>query len=224
MVSVTAAQAGAAAKRGYLHDLGLPIMFGAVVLLVSATLLLGANISAVRANLAQIAHAQQVVNTISELETGMLSDEMVVRSYALTGDPSFMRVRQFGGASRERARRDLTRLMATEPKRVDAVRQVMADIARHVEIFDSLGGNGPDKAGIVARAIVNPDVRDNMRRVRTGLRQLRTAELTDLGARQRDVTEQLGKAFFLAIGIIITAFVLGGIGIWAAQLAHPHKH
>jgi CHASE3 domain sensor protein len=221
---VTAAQAHAAAKRGHLRDLGLPTMFGAVVLLVSATLLLGANISALRGNLAQVAHAQQVVNKIAELETGLLGEEMIVRGYALTGDASFLRMQRTGAQKREAAQNELTRLMAAEPQRADQVRRVMDDIARHVEIFGNLAGNGPDKAGIVARAIVDPSVRDNMRRVRTGLRQLRANELDDLGARQREITEQLGRAFLLAIGIIITAFVLGGIGIWAAQLHHPQKH
>jgi CHASE3 domain sensor protein len=221
---VTAAQAGAAAKRGYLRELGLPTMFGAIVLLVSATLLLGANISALRANLAQIAHAQQVLNKISELETGLLGEEMIVRGYALTGDSSFLRMQNSGAHNREIACIELARLMASNPQRADMFQQVMRDVAKHVEIFSGLNGLGPDKAAVVARAIVDPQVRANMRNVRRGLRQLRTAELNDLGARQRDVTEQLGKAFSLAIGIIVTAFVLGGIGIWAAQFAHPQKH
>jgi CHASE3 domain sensor protein len=199
-------------------------MFGAIVLLVSATLLLSANISALRGSLARMDHSQKVLNTISELETGLLGEEMIVRGYALTGDASFLRMQAAGARNRDAARIELTRLMTAEPERAAQARRVMDDIARHVEIFGNLSGNGPDKAIVVARAIVDPGVRDNMRRVRTGLRQLRAAELNDLSAHQRDITGQLGRAFFLAIGIIITAFVLGGIGMWAAQLNDPQKH
>jgi CHASE3 domain sensor protein len=199
-------------------------MFGAIVLLVSATLLLGANVSALRASLARMDHAQKVLNTISGLETGLLGEEMIVRGYALTGDASFLRMQKIGAQNRETAREELASLMASEPQRAAQVRQVMHDIARHVEIFGSLSGKGPDKAAEVARAIVDPGVRDNMRSVRRGLRQLRAAELDELSSHQRDITGQLGRAFSLAVGIIITAFVLGGIGMWAAQLKGPQKH
>lgn len=223
MVSGTAAQAGAAERRGHLRDLGLPTMFGAIVLLVSATLLLGANISALRGSLARMDHSQKVLNTISELETGLLGEEMVVRGYALTGDASFLRMQALGARNREAACNKLTGLMAAEPQRAAEVNRVMQDIARHVEIFGNLSGYGPDKAAVVAHAIVDPGVRDNMRKVRSGLKQLRAAELDDLSAHQRAITGQLGRAFVLAIGIIITAFILGGIGMWAAQLSGPKK-
>lgn len=199
-------------------------MFGAVVLLVSATLLLGANISALRGNLAWMEHSQRVLNQISGLETGLLGEEMVVRGYALTGDSSFLKRQRSGARDREAASNELFRLMAARPQRAGQFRLLMRDVARHVEIFGKLEGAGPDKAAIVARAIVDPAVRDNMRRVRVGLRQLRTAELDGLAAHQREITDQLGRAFLLAVGIIVTAFVLGGIGIWAAQLSHPQKH
>jgi CHASE3 domain sensor protein len=223
VVSGTVAQASAAARHGYLHDLGLPIMFGAIVLLVSATLLLGANITALRGNLSLMEHSQRVLDQISDLENGLLGEEMIVRGYALTGDPSFLKVQKVGAHNREAARQQLIRLMTSEPQHADRLRLLLRDIARHNEIFGQLEGNGPEKATTVARAIIDPGVRENMRRVRADLRQLRAAEFDSLRTHQRDITSQLGRAFILAVGIIITAFVLGGIGMWAAQFNHPQK-
>lgn len=203
--------------------MGLPILFGAVVLLVSAALLLGANIAALRGNLAWMDHSQQVLNQIADLETGVLGEEMIVRGYALTGDGSFLWMQKSGERRRNIARATLIRLMAAEPQRAEEFRQVLQDITRHTEIFGKLSGIGPDRAQIVARAIVNSDVRSNMRRTRDGLAALRAAEMRDFATRQRDITNQLARAFFLAVGIIVTAFLLGGIGVWAAQIKAPRR-
>ena len=224
MVSLTAVQGRAATKRGHLREMGLPILFGAIVLLVSATLLLGVNISALRGNLDRMDHSQKVLNEIADLETGILGEEMIVRGYALTGDASFLRMQKSGERRRDIARNALLRLMAAEPQRAEQFRQVMLDVARHVEIFGKLSGIGPDRAQIVARAIVNPDVRSNMRRTRDGLAALRSQELRDLSAHQRDITNQLSRAFLLAMGIIIAAFLLGGVGVWTAQLKPPQTY
>jgi CHASE3 domain sensor protein len=218
---MTAALGGAQTKRGHLHDMGLPILFGAVVLLVSATMLLGANISALRGNLERMDHSQKVLNEIADLETSVLGEELVVRGYALTGDASFLRMQKSNEHRRDIARAALLRLMAAEPQRAEQFRQVMLNVARHVEIFGKLSGIGPDRAQIVARAIVNPAVRSNMSRTRNGLAALRSDELRDLSAHQRDITNQLSRAFLLAMGIILTAFLLGGIGVWAVQIKAP---
>lgn len=222
MVSVTATDAGAVTKRSHLRELGLPTMFGAVVLLVSATLLLGANISALRGNLKWIEHSQQVLNQIGVLEAAVLSEEMTVRGYALTGDKRFLQYQKEERGRCTRSLAELSRLAAAEGYRVADVRSLDHSVRRHMELFGGLTVDGPQRAAVVARAIVDPAVRENMRQTRQGLEQLREAELRDLGARQRDITGQLGRAFLLAVGIILAAFVLGGIGVWAAQLT-PHR-
>ncbi len=224
MVSLKAVQDRAATKRGHLRDMGLPILLAAVVLLVSATLLLGANIAALRGSVERIDHSQQVLNQIADLEAGILGEEMVVRGYALTGDGSFLWMQKSGERRRNSARKALIRLMATEPQRAEPFQQVIRNIAQHEQIFGKLSGIGPDRAQIVARAIVNPDVRSNMRRTRDGLAALRSDELRDLAGHQRAITNQLSRAFLLAMGIIITAFLLSGIGVWAVQLKPPQTH
>ena len=207
----------------YLRELGLPTLFGAIVLLGSATLLLLANISALRSSLNAIEHTQGILVQLAELEAGILGDELTVRGYALTGDRRFV---AFQAGERDKVRRaeaELIRLSASEGDMAGQYRRVFEAVDRHTEIFGRLTGYGPDRAAMVARAIVDPAVRANMAAARTGLAALRTAEVHRLGDRQRRMTNQITRAFALALGIIVAAFLLGGVGVWAARLQSPFE-
>lgn len=212
-----------AAKRGYLREMGVPILFGAVVLLVSATLLLGANISALRASLNWMDHSQKVLVELSKLEGAVLSNEMTVRGLALTQDKRFVEFHQREAQRSREALTALHMLMLKEPYRKAQFDGVEKSIEQHLAIFGNLVEPGLNTPKSVAEAILDPDVRENMRLVRTGIAQLRDAESRDLSDRLHDVTNQLLRAFFLAVGIIISAFVFGGFGVWAAQLKGPLK-
>lgn len=198
-------------------------MFGAVVLLVSATLLLGANISALRGNLAWMDHSQRVLNQIAILETTDLGEELTIRGYALTGDSRFLDFQKQERGKCQAALAELHRLSAVESGRRAEFGFVERTVRQHLDMFGNLPIHGADRAEVVARAIVDPAVRAHMRRTRNGLVSLRAAELSDLASRQRAVTDQLGRAFFLALGIILAAFLLGGAGVWAAQIKGPRR-
>ncbi len=221
LVSVTAARADAASKHAHLRDIGLPTMFGAVVLLVSATLLLGVNISALRGNLKWMEHAQQVVTHLDVLEAAVLSEELTIRGYALTGDQRFLEFQQNERARSHDALAELQHLAASEPRRAAEFNAVERYTLHHRDVFGNLALTGPDRAAVVSRAILDPNVRETMRRTRRAMETLRAAELSDLGVHQRDITNQIGRAFLLAVGIILAAFVLGGVGVWVAQLKAP---
>lgn len=221
MVTRTAEQDTAGGRYRYLRELGLPTLFGAVVLLGSATLLLFANITALKANLRSMEHSQKVLTQIAELETGILGDELTVRGYALTGDPQFLYYQKRERGKANKAMAELLRLSADEPEHASEYQRVMQDVAWHGDAFQKLSGSGPDKSQVVARAIVDPTIRANMKKTRLGLAALRNQELQDLGDRQRQMTDQISRAFFLAVGIILAAFGLGGVGVWAARLQGP---
>jgi CHASE3 domain sensor protein len=201
-------------RRKPLKELGLPIIFGAVVLFASALMLLSVNISALRANLGRIEHSQQVLMQNAELETGILGDELTVRGYGLTRDARFLRFQERERARSQRALDALTRLMAADPERSKLFQTVRRDVVEHMANYGKLRGAAAD---VVAKAIVDPAIRANMRRTRDGLAALRSAEVRDLGDRQREMTGQITFAFLLAIGIILAAFVLGGFGVLASQ-------
>jgi CHASE3 domain sensor protein len=208
-------------KRGHLRDLGLPTIFGAIVLFASATLLLGANVAALRDNLKWMEHAQKVLMCMADVETGVLGDELTVRGYALTGDERFLHFQKLERAKSLKAANELTALTATEPNHAEHFRKVRRDFDRHMQIFGELTGKGPE---IVSKAIVDPQIRANMKRTRNGLAALRAEEVRDLGERQREMTTQISRAFLLAFAIVVAAFLLGGFGLVIAQLRGSLRH
>lgn len=201
----------------------MPILFGAIVLLVSATLMLGVNISALRGSLDGMEHSQQVLNNVATLENGLMGYELTVRGYALTGDPSFISMQKAGAARRQKAIANLTRLVTHDSDHVGALHSALAGIERHTATYEKLAGTGASQVAIVAKTILDPAVRANTLRTRTSLAYLRDTEMRKLADRQRDITSQLFRAFFLAITIIVAAFLLGGIGVWASQIGRREK-
>lgn len=222
VIDLTAARSGAGTKRSHLREMGMPTLFGAVVLLVSATLLLGANLSALRGNLKWIEHSQQMLDQINNLETSTLGEELSVRGYALTGDPVFLQYHRYERSHSLDALAQIQRLSSVEGHQraeFDRVRQL---IDQHMALFGALAVESEDRTVRAVKAITDPVVRANMLQTRQGLRELRAIEQHEFAARQHDVADQLFRAFFLAIGIIVAAFLLGGLGVWAAQLKPPH--
>lgn len=205
-------------RRGHLRELGIPTIFGAAVLFVSATLLLGVNISALRGNLIWAQHAQLILQHTSALDAGILGEELTVRGYALSGDKRFL---DFQNSERNKIRaavRALDRLAATDPEEMQILRTFRRDVDRHLATFGGLKGIGPDKASLVARAIVDPDIRASTKRVRSGLAKLTTVEQNELAKREGEMASQISQAFVLGIGIILAAVLLGGFGLMASQL------
>jgi CHASE3 domain sensor protein len=210
-------------RHGYFRELGQPALFGAVVLLFSATLLLGTNISAMRGNMVWIAHTQKVLQQISLLESSLAGEQLTVRSYALTGDKRFLAYQKKSRANVVGALDELTRQTAVDPFAAERMKRIRTAVAAHLNQFGSLSGTGPDRAVLVAAAILDPARRAVVRRARTEVASFRAGEVHLLGDRQDVLTQQLSHAFFLAVGIIVAAFLLGGLGLVAVQFHSPGK-
>jgi CHASE3 domain sensor protein len=208
-------------RQRHLRELGVPVLFGAAVLFLSGTLLLGANITAMQEDLASIEHTQQVLRQISVLESSLTGEELTVRSYALTGDPRFLRYRKNERRHAQQAIAELGRLSVSGADEAIHYQRIRAAAGRHAALFDSLSGKGPERAGEVARAILDEDLRAVVRSPITELKAFRACEVRRLGNRQEALTAQLSHAFLLAIGIILAAFLLAGIGLMAARIRLP---
>jgi CHASE3 domain sensor protein len=216
--------AAAGHRQGYFRELGLPALFGAAVLLFSATLLLGANISAMRGNMGWIARTQQVLQHISLLESSLAGEQLTVRSYALTGDGRFLGYQKKSRENAVGALDALARRTADDPFAAERLPRIRAAVAAHHNLLGSLMGTGPDRTGIVAAAILDPFKRAVVRRARTEVASFRAGEVRLLGERQDVLTQQLSHAFVLAVGIIVAAFLLGGMGLVALLFHRPDKH
>jgi CHASE3 domain sensor protein len=222
-ITVAAGHSGALHDRrhGVLRELALPAMFGAAVLFFSAAMLLGVNISAMRGNLGWIELTQKILIQISEAERGVVGDELTVRSFALTGDPRFLEYQQLERRRLTNAVDALDKLAAVEPGGPARMRAVRETVGRHTAIYTGITGFGPDKAAVVGETINDDAKRTIMFRAREALAEYRAEEIRVLGVRQQKLTAQLSQAFVLAIGIILAAFVLGGLGLLMAQLRIP---
>lgn len=208
-------------RHGILHELGLPALFGACVMLLSATLLLGVNIEAMRDNLAWIARTQQILLAVADAETGVVGDQLTLRGYALTGDARFLLYQKVERDKLQRAMARLAQLAAPDPggaERIETIRNLMR---RHMDNYGGVSGLGPAHADAVAKAIDDDKKRVIMFKARGALAAFRSDEVRALGERQDHLTRQLGQSFLLAVGIIVAAFLLGGLGLIASQLRLP---
>lgn len=208
-------------KSLILRELGLPILFGAAVLLFSATMLLGVNISAMQSNVAWIQNIQKILLVISDAEAGVVGEQLTVRSFALTGDTRFLVYQDAERTKLINAMHKLEALAAVEPGSQVRIRQIRKLVDQHMALWAGLRGTGPDRAAVLGLAIEDENNRKIMLGTRKVLADYRAGEVRSLGERQEQLTHQLSRAFVLGIGIIIAAFVLGGLGLVAGQFRIP---
>jgi hypothetical protein len=140
-----------------LRELGLPVLFGAAVLLFSATMLLGVNISAVQGSVAHIQHDQQILLGISDAEAGVVGEQLTVRSYALTGNPRFL---TYQGVERRKTSDAMDKIAALAMGEVDAARAHVAQAATATWRCGRASRYHPDRAQHLGKAITTTSFAD----------------------------------------------------------------
>ena len=206
------------AHRGYLRQIGTPTLIGSVVLLICALLLLGANVSALRDSFVWVQRTDDVLVQLSEVETRLVGNELTVRGFALTDDPVFLTYQKSEQDQMAAAMGKLTTLIAEEPSQASRFTVLRGLVDKRLTHFTYLTSLGPGHAQEVAVAIRDPDKRAVMRAARAQVITMRAEELKLLANRQAAVAEQSTRAYELAIGIVILAFVFGALGFAFAQI------
>jgi hypothetical protein len=117
----------------------------------------------------------------------------------------------------------LETLAAVEPGGRARVHQIHTLVEQHMALWASLRGIGPERAAVLGQAIEDAGKRKIMLGTRKALADYRADEVRSLGVRQEQLTHQLSRAFVLGIGIIIAAFLLGGVGVIAGQFRIPSR-
>ena len=206
------------AHRGYLRQIGTPTLIGSIVLLISALLLLGANVSALRNSFAWVQRTDDVLVQLAAVETRLVANELTVRGYALTDDPIFLTYQKNEQGQMAMAIRKLAVLIADEPSQKNRFAALRSLVDKRMAHFARLTSLGPGHAQEVAVAIRDPQKRTVMRAARGQAITMRNEELKLLANRQAAVAEQSTRAYELAIGIVLLAFVFGGLGLAFAQI------
>jgi hypothetical protein len=150
-----------------------------------------------------------------------VGEQLTVRSYALTGDARFLRYQDAERRKLATAMSDMTRLTADDAADAARVRGLRTLVDQHTAVWTGLRGIGPDRAALLGKAIVDHNLRKVMLGTRKALATYRADKVRSISERQVMLTRQLSRAFFLAVGIIIAAFLLGVAGVAAAQFRLP---
>ena len=201
-----------------MRQIGTPTLIGSVVLLMSALLLLGANVSALRDSFVWVQRTEDILVQLSEVETRLVGNELTVRGFALTDDPVFLTYQKSEQEQMAAAMAKLTALIAEEPSQTGRFAVLRRLVDKRMALFADLTNLGPGHAQDVAAAIRDPDKRTVMRATRAQVIAMRNEELKLLANRQADVAQQSARTYELAIGIVILAFVFGGLGLAFAQI------
>ena len=204
-------------ERGGVRRLGMPALVIAVAMLVAAVLLLGVNVSALRGSFEWVQKSDDILLEISEVENAVIGHELTVRGYALSNDPVFLRYEDSERGHIARAMHRLAALASGDPQQTRLESDLQRSIARHTAVFSQLTALGPGHAADVARAIRDPAKRSVMAAARDGIEAFRTAELAILAQRQARAARQASRTYGLAVGIVMAAFLLGGLGVFVSQ-------
>jgi CHASE3 domain sensor protein len=199
-------------QRGYLRQIGTPVLFAAVVLLLSGVLLLSANVAALRKSSAFVDRTNHTLLQIAEVDARLVGVEMTVRGYALTDDPAFLEYQNNERARLKIAMDKLAPLIADEASQTSGFSRLQVVVAKRLALYAYLSGLGPGHAKAVAAAITDKAKRRGMIEARATLNAMRDRQLQFLAERQATASLQAGRTYELAIGIVVLAFVFSALG------------
>jgi CHASE3 domain sensor protein len=200
-------------RQGHLRQIGAPTLIGAVVLLISALLLLGANVAALRNSFAWVQRTDDTLLRISDVEIHVVNDDLAMRGYTLTGDPSFVTYQKMEQQKVDDAMKRLATLLSGEASQTIRFAELRRLTGQRLALFVHLMNLGPGHEQEVGAAVLDPENRTVMRAARAEMATLRDEELKLLANRQAAVAEQSTRAYELAIGIVVLAFVFGALGL-----------
>jgi two-component system, LuxR family, sensor kinase FixL len=210
--AITVDRIKARLQHGHLRQAGTSCLFGAVVLLLSGMMLLGANVSKLRDSYNWIQRSNAVLLQIAEVDAKLVGVEMTVRGYALTDDPAFLRYQKYEREHVTAAMDKLAALIGADASHAASFGLLKSLVAKRLALYTYLSGLGPGHAQEVAAAIRDPAKRDDMLNARVLLVHFRDQEMRLLAERQNAAAEQAAGSYELAFVIVVLAFVLSAMG------------
>ncbi|MDE2183077.1 MAG: CHASE3 domain-containing protein [Alphaproteobacteria bacterium] len=199
-------------ERVDLRELGLSLLFAAVVLFVAAMAMLGRNVAAMQESYASVQRSNTALLKIEEINTQVMGIDMTIRGYALTDDPVFL---MYFSDSRRRLHRALDvldSLIRSEPEGPADMADLRRRSALQEQVFAVLARLGPGHAREIAAAITDPVQRRKRYEVQRKLTALHDKEEALLVERQAAALHQASRTYALVASIGGLAFVVGAIG------------
>jgi two-component system, LuxR family, sensor kinase FixL len=202
--------------RGHLRPIGVQVVAVAVLLLLSAVVLLGVNVTKMQESFAWVHETDEELIQIAEVDKRLVANELAVRGYALTDDPVFLTYYRNEAHLMNAALDKLGKSQVDDPS--DIQREFVRTrelVGQRLDQFAHLVGLGPGHAPDVANAIRDPHYRTVMRAARASVEAMRNLELAELAGRQVAATRQAKNTYGLAVCIVVFAFVFGALGVVA---------
>ena len=192
----------------------LPVLFGVVVVIIAAVIVLLAQLQRDREG--WVRHTLQVQAALSELSNSIYRAEAFQRGYLLTGQDNYTQVydRERVGLPAQIA--ELQVLTADNPGQKAAVPALRAAIQRKLASLD--GAIALRRAGALKAAFITvtePSSRALSADVARDLRQMQVTEAQLLAQRTREA-EWLNLALLVAVGLT-GLLVMGFAGLWVEQ-------
>jgi signal transduction histidine kinase/ActR/RegA family two-component response regulator len=192
----------------------LPVLFGAMVVVIAAVIILLAQLQ--RDREAWVRHTLQVQTAMSELSNSVYRAEAFQRGYLLTGDRGYIQVydRERVGLPAQIA--ELQALTADNPEQRAAIASLRAAIQRKLNSLD--GAIALRRASALPAAfatVSDPSSRVQSVGVARILRQMQTTEAELLAQRTREA-KWLNLSLLCAVGAA-GLLVMGFAGLWVEQ-------
>jgi len=202
-----------------LRELGIPSLVVSLVLFVSAMTLLGASVSELRAAYGRVQQSNEAILQVSMVNTDILRVEMIVRGYALSGDPIYLRWQK-------EAVRNLRNRIATFAPLFSATDDTRGDVVnlrrlteQHIATFDGMARRVPSDRQRVIAEIVDYGKKVKRRAIENLLVDMRADLAQRLAVQQQDAESRVVNAYRYAAGISAVALLFGAFG-FALLLRH----
>jgi len=196
----------------------VPILLGvAVALPVIAAIALGFNLLRLRESFGWVEHTNEVLRNISAVERALLEAESAERGFLLTGESSY-----FDSYNRSQAEMAgwigaLRQLTLDNPSQTQHIDELRPKIEARFDEFSRAVELGPTRLNEALAVLETARARRLTPQIEEGLGELRQAELSLLGERQRTADRAALLVTFFAAVTGVLALLSAAIGAFLLQ-------
>lgn len=195
-----------------LRELGMSVLFAAIVLFVAAMVMLSRNVSQISESYGWVEKSNTILQRLYAVELKIWGVEMSVRGYAISQNKMFARTYQFNRDKLSQATKTLGALVQSEPALQADYDKLHKLILQHDALYNSLIALGPGHQDVIAEVITNPSKRQPRNLAMTTLNEMRNKEQSLLSERQSAAEHKAKATYRLAISIAGLAFLAGTLG------------
>lgn len=200
-------------RSGHLRAAGVEMLIGAIVMLIAGMVLMGANISELRQLGQASQRSNQALRYLADVDSNLLSTELSLRGYALSGQEVFV---QFYGEQSARLRVALDRLNATladNPPEAARLGQLNTFVSRRLADFSVLISLKAAHSEVVTHASIDLSLRAERVKIEHMIAVIRDDEIKLSYDRQIAAESKIRQTYILSSVIVLLAFGLAVLGL-----------